>query len=223
MNVSIIIPAYNAEKTIAERITSIQQELKHIEIIIICNGCIDNTSIIAGKFGGIKVANYPDKLGKGGAIIEGLKHSSNDVIGFIDADMSFSAKDLKFMLSKIPAYDCVIASKWNGASFGQVKESGMRKIYGRCWNFLVNSFFDLNISDTQAGMKVFKKSFLPANFVTRGFEFDVELLAQVKKKGGKIYEHKVDIKETRSSTVKKTDILRMLIGILKIALWRQRV
>ncbi|MBI4014669.1 MAG: glycosyltransferase [Candidatus Aenigmarchaeota archaeon] len=216
MSLSVIIPAYNAASTIRKRIESVRKELPKTEIIVVCNGCSDGTEAAVPK--GVKILSFPKKLGKGGAITEGIKNTSGDIVAFVDADMSFDARDLKKMISALSDYNCVIASKWKGKHFSEVKESFARKLYGRVWNFLANALFSLGVEDTQAGMKVFMRRFLPDSFVSRGFEFDVELLYAMKKRGARIFEYPVEISETRETTMKTYDVLRMMAGLMRIKL-----
>jgi len=216
MSLSVIIPAYNAASTIKSRIETVRHALPEAEIIVVCNGCTDGTEAAAPT--GVKILSFPEKLGKGGAIAEGIKNAPSDIVAFVDADMSFSARDLKKMTAMLDDYDCVIASKWKGKHFSEVKESFARKLYGRAWNFLVNALFALELEDTQAGMKVFRRSFIPASFTSRGFEFDVELLHAMKKKGARIFEYPVKINETRETTMKAYDVLKMMVGLLRIKL-----
>lgn len=218
MEVSIIVPAYNAEETILARLEDLKSVMKGSEIIVVCNGCTDKTNKIARSIKGIKVLEFREKLGKGGAIRKGIERASYSVIAFIDADNSFYASDMKEMVKGLGKYGCVIASKWEGKDFVCVEESSKRKFYGRVWNLLVKLLFGLNIKDTQAGMKVFKRQFIPEKFVSNGFEFDVELLYGMKKRGARILEYGVRILKNKKSTVKRTDILKMLLGLIKIKL-----
>ncbi len=214
--VSLVIPAYNAETTIAHRIAELREELKNAEIIVVCNGCTDDTANLARNLKGVKVLEFPEKLGKGGAVAEGLKSASHEYAGFIDADMSFAAQDLKKMIAKLSVCDCVIASKWKETGFNNVKEGAKRKLYGRIWNFMVNLLFGLGVSDSQAGMKIFKKSFLPVNFVTKGFEFDVELLYKIRKNGGKILEYGVAVRKGAKTTMRRSDMATMFFNLIKL-------
>ena len=218
MDVSIIIPAYNAENTLKERIVDLKKEIAP-EIIVVCNGCTDNTEKLAKSIKNVKVLSFSEKLGKGGAIIKGLDKASCNKIGYIDADNSFQASDLKIMAKTLSDYDCVVSSKWKGSKFTNVKETSIRKLYSRVWNFLVRLLFGLKIKDTQAGMKIFKKRFLPKKFVSKGFEFDVELLYKMKKNGARIYEHGVKIKENKKSTMNKFDNIKMFFGLINIRLF----
>ena len=88
--ISIIMPAYNAEKFIRESITSVlQQTYSNWELIIVDDGSTDNTKKIIQAFaqqdGRIHYIYQPNgKQGK--ARNAGIRHASGDLIAFLDAD-----------------------------------------------------------------------------------------------------------------------------------------
>lgn len=88
--VSIIIPAYNAEKYIFKCLISlIQQSLTDIEIIVVNDGSTDNTTdmvdLFSSKDSRIKLINQPN-LKQGAARNNGIKNATGEYLGFVDAD-----------------------------------------------------------------------------------------------------------------------------------------
>lgn len=85
MELSVIIPAHNEEKCIAETLAAIPED---IETIVVCNGCTDNTFEAANsaKKGNIKVFNIPEK-GVSKARNFGARLAKNEKIVFMDADI----------------------------------------------------------------------------------------------------------------------------------------
>ena len=95
--ISVIIPAYNAEKTILSTIESIQkQTYSNIEIIVIDDGSTDRTFDIASQVedSRIKVFNYPNG-GVSEARNRGIAHTNGEYISFIDADDIWTANKLE--------------------------------------------------------------------------------------------------------------------------------
>jgi glycosyltransferase involved in cell wall biosynthesis len=219
---SIVIPAYNEESVIENTLTDLRQ-LKDAELIVVCNGCTDRTFEIVQSldFSNVICIKIPEK-NKGTAIIEGFKHAKFNIIGFTDADGSFETKYIKRLIRGINGADCVIASKWKGRSFFTVNWPLKRKISSRAWNLLVNTLLNLNIDDTQAGAKFMKKSVYDAidkDFISRGWEMDVELLYKIKKKGYKIKEIYTPVKPIeRISTFNMKKAPEMFINLIKIRL-----
>jgi glycosyltransferase involved in cell wall biosynthesis len=86
MKVSVIIPAYNEENNIGN-VLKVLVKMKDLdEVIVVDDGSEDNTSQIAVSFG-VKVLKLQHNLGKGGAMMEGVKSAINEIILFLDADL----------------------------------------------------------------------------------------------------------------------------------------
>lgn len=84
--VSAVIPALNEEETIAEIVGVLETIDLLDEIIVVCDGCTDNTSRLARE-AGAKVIELSRNVGKGGAMMVGVRAAENDVILFLDADL----------------------------------------------------------------------------------------------------------------------------------------
>ena len=89
MKVSVIIPAYNEEKYIGKTIESVSKQThKDVEIIVVCNGCTDNTSELCNKYD-VKILNLNERnVSK--ARNEGTKIASGKFLIFLDADTIIS-------------------------------------------------------------------------------------------------------------------------------------
>lgn len=84
--VSVIIPAYNAEKTIEACLDSIMnQTYRNYEVIVVDDSSVDNTSTIIKKYP-VKLIRAPKNLMAGGARNLGLKYAQGEIIAFTDAD-----------------------------------------------------------------------------------------------------------------------------------------
>jgi len=90
--ITVIIPARNEEKTIEKVVKLVQKNNIVDQIIVVDNASTDSTNILA-KNAGAQVVFCPNP-GKGFAMEEGIKHAQNEVIVFIDADISNYSKDL---------------------------------------------------------------------------------------------------------------------------------
>ncbi len=85
-SVSIIIPAYNEEATVAH-VVNVARELSYVtEVLVIDDGSYDKTAKEA-KSAGANVISHTSNQGKGSAIKTGFKHSKGDIVAFIDADI----------------------------------------------------------------------------------------------------------------------------------------
>ena len=200
MKLSVIIPAHNEQQNILNALERVSEflEKKHYdyEIIVSEDGSIDNTFISAKKFSKthrrVKVLHSPRRLGKGGGIMKGFHVAAGDVIAFIDADLSAKPSELgKVVEAIVHGNDVAVASRHTKGSRIVKDRPALRRIAAKGMNVLVNGMFDLGISDTQCGLKAFKrdaiKKILP-HITRNGFEFDVELLLRAKNFGMKIKE-----------------------------------
>lgn len=201
--ISVVVPAHNAEKIIESSLNSyinfFSKLYKKYEIIVVANACTDSTidkaKKISKKLRNIRILEIK-RRGKGRAILVGFEHAKHDIIGFIDADDVFNHQGIKKMLSFLQEYDCVIASKWLGQKFSEVREPFSRKIFAFGWNILTRSLLRLNLKDTQAGCKFLRKEairHISKDFICLGWDFDAELLFKLQKKRYKIKEFFIPI------------------------------
>lgn len=86
MKVSVVIPAYNEERNIGNVLNVLVGISLLDEIIVVDDGSLDSTADVAEAFG-VKVIRLKANLGKGGAMMEGVKSASNFNILFLDADL----------------------------------------------------------------------------------------------------------------------------------------
>jgi len=86
LTVSVIIPAFNEEKTVGE-VVKVVKSLNYIyEIIVVDDGSTDNTGEVA-KSAGAMVISHIKNRGKGAAIKTGFNNSKGSVAVFLDADI----------------------------------------------------------------------------------------------------------------------------------------
>ncbi|MDI9623267.1 MAG: glycosyltransferase [Methanothermobacter sp.] len=85
-SVSVVIPAYNEEKTVAKVVKTAQNSSYVDEVIVVDDGSFDNTYKEA-KRAGAKIIRHASNRGKGAALRTGFKHSKGDIVVFLDADL----------------------------------------------------------------------------------------------------------------------------------------
>ncbi len=223
-DLTLVIPAYNEEKRIRSTLESIERVFGNkINVLVVSNGSSDETINILKEWKknhkNLKYLDFPEKLGKGGAILEGLKIAKNKYVGYLDADDAFNLDYIKRIVPNLKKYDAVIASKWKDKVFFKVNEPFGRKFLSRGWNFLVRLLLGLKYRDTQAGAKFFRGKTLEnidRNFICKNFAFDVELLWKLKEKGYSIYEVYVPTIHREGSTFKTIYIIYMFNGLMKL-------
>jgi len=202
----------------------LQYNYDDYEIIIVCDGCDDQTPSIVKNFAEndnrIKLLEFDHRLGKGGGLIEGFKHAEGEMIGFTDADGATISSEYKKLIESVcNGNDVAIGSrKIEGAKI-IIHQCKLREFASKIFNLLVNILFKLNIKDTQCGAKVFNrdtlKKILP-QLKTRGFEIDVELLWRAKNENYKLKEIPLFWEHKEETKFNLKFIPKMFIGLLKL-------
>ncbi len=228
--ISIVIPAYNEEKRIARTLESyssfFDKNLDDYEIIVVLNGCKDNTLHVVTSFTRknkkIKILDFKEAIGKGKAIIEGFKISDGDLIGFVDADMATTPESFYDLVIKINNYDGIIASRWIKGARVHEKQPLLKRIGSRGFNFLVKILFNMNFKDTQCGAKLFKKNVIKEvlnDLKVTKWAFDVNLLYSIKRKNYKIKEIPTEWKAIKASHFNLFKAIpEMFLGLIRLRL-----
>lgn len=84
--VAAVIPAYNEAANIGRVLQRLVRCAQVDEIIVVCDGCEDDTAAVAGRYR-VSVIELPINVGKGGAMMAGVEHTDAEVILFLDADL----------------------------------------------------------------------------------------------------------------------------------------
>ncbi len=226
---SLIIPAYRQVRTIIRDVTRIEKILSQIrypyEIIIVVDGYGDGTYRAAKRItsANIKTYVYMKNQGKGHAVRLGMSKATGDYIAFIDSGMEIDPNGISMLLEHMEWYnaDAIVGSKRHPASI--VNYPPVRKILSFGYQMIVWFLFHLNVRDTQAGIKIFKRKVLEKilpRLLVKQYAFDLEMLAVARRLGFKrIYEAPIKLKYnfsdfTHASTVKT--IINILIDTLAI-------
>ncbi len=220
---SIIIPAYNEESTIAEvikRVLGVKLSVKK-EIILVNDGSEDNTGKIINKIGkenkAVVILHHDKNRGKGAAIRTGIEHASGDIMIIQDADMEYDPAEYPKILSPL-------LKKKAKVVYGSRIEA-IQKNIGSMYlsHYLGNLFLSLmtsvlygqKVSDMETGYKAFRRVVvkdMPLN--SRRFDIEPEITAKILKRGYKIMEVQIGFQARTFNEGKK---ITWRDGI--IALW----
>jgi glycosyltransferase involved in cell wall biosynthesis len=185
VELSVIVPAYREGKRIYGNVNRLLGELDKIgttyEVVVVSDGNIDSTASEARRIESpaVKVFEYPMNVGKGFALSLGVGQSSGSLVTFIDADMELDPANIKTFIETMRDSNCdaVIGSKRHPES--RVSYPAFRRFQSWMYQMLVRVLFNLNVRDTQTGLKLFRRQVLaealPLLAIKR-FAFDLELL-----------------------------------------------
>ena len=183
---SLIIPAFRQENFIFADLLRIKKTMDNLmrnyEMIVVVDGFVDKTFQNAKKINSskVKVYGYKTNKGKGYAIRFGMAKAKGSIIAFLDSGMDLHPKGIELLLAtmQVTDADIVIGSKLHPKS--KVYYPWQRKILSWGYRHVVKLFFGLSISDTQVGLKIFRRKVLEdvlPRLLVKRYAFDIEILA----------------------------------------------
>lgn len=226
---SVVIPAYKQEKTIVKDIERIQKVLERLrydyEIVVVVDGFIDKTYEKAKKIKSakIKTVGYKTNKGKGYAVRYGMARTKGDLVAFIDAGMDINPQGVPLLLEHMLWYDSdVIVGSIRHSASKVIGYPLKRKIYSQGYHTLTKYLFGLRITDSQRGLKIFKREVLEKvlpRLLVKQFAFDIEILAVARRLGfKKIHDGPVEMnaRKMKYSSVKANTVWSMLLDTLAV-------
>lgn len=195
MKISIIIPAFNEENTIIEILNRVNSEKKdetEIEIIVVDDCSTDNSKNLLKENTELfdKLVELEKNLGKGGAVREGLKHSTGDYVLFQDADLEYSPKDYGKIFRILHEFnaDVVIGSRFLSPEYTRVHYF-FHKVGNRSITLLFNLLYNTTFTDIYSCYLCFKRELIdPNKLKSNGWAQQAEILASAVKSSKVHYE-----------------------------------
>ena len=240
----LLIPAYNEEQRIGPVLREFAEYYARefpgrFEMFVVLNGCRDNTLGVVQRmekeFPCIRHLDFTDPIGKGGALIEGLKLASiADLIGYVDADGATSPEAFHGLVRKLDdtGADCIIGSRWLPESVLHQSQTQMRRFISRGFHYLVEVLFRMGIKDTQCPAKLLRREAaqkIHSQLCIADLAFDVNLLHSLKHAGLGVVEmpiewtDKIGSKVTqslmRSSVVMALSVVRLRLIYSPLYRW----
>lgn len=185
--ISVIIPAYNEEKSIKKAIESVNKYCKNV--VVVDDGSVDKTSKIASENGAI-VVRHKMNMGLGHSLKDGilkaLSLDSKIIINF-DADLQYNGDDIPKLVYYllIEDYDLVMGSRFAGKieSMSLFKKFGNR-IYTKLLCFITKK----GISDGQTGFRAFTAEFSEKIHIRGDYTYTQEMILEAVASKAKIGE-----------------------------------
>ncbi len=231
---SVIVPAYNEEHnglchTVDTVCAILDQHGLEYEVVVVDDGSTDQTSQVISTstqvHPNVSVVSYAGNRGKGYALKYGFHFTRGDLVLFQDGDSDLSPTHIPRFLDCMEAdkADVVVGCKSHPHSNVVFPKS--RMILSKSYSLMIRILFNLSISETQVGQKLFKRDVLE-NTIPRmrgdRYAFDVELLASAQRCGYKLTETPIDVNYRLSSRISPKDIWIIFTDTLSV-FWRMRI
>ncbi|MCX6135622.1 MAG: glycosyltransferase family 2 protein [Ignavibacteriales bacterium] len=185
---AVIIPAFNAEKSMSSLLSGIRKYVGSDAIVVVDDGSSDGTAA-AGRDNGVVVISHAVNRGKGAALRTGIEHilasPRYDSVITMDADLQHDPEDIPKFLAAWQARDgdLILGSR---GRFG----SGMpahRVLSNTITSALVSARTGVRIRDSQTGFRLISRQVLVAVKVdSDGYEAETEILIKAARKGFRI-------------------------------------
>ena len=205
-SVSIVIPAYNEEATVAQVVT-VARKLEYVdEVIVVDDGSSDRT-VEEAKSAGATVISHITNEGKGSAIKTGFKNSHGNIVAFIDADISnFTSTKIDKIIRPILEDKTDITKTKFARESGRVTELTAKPLLG--------FFFpELNYEQPLSGQFAGKRSALNKIKFEKDYGVDVGIVLDADVHGIKILE--VDIGDISHDMSPLADLNKMANEVVR--------
>lgn len=217
MKISIVLPAYNEEESIAKAVDACFDYLsgKDGEVIVVNDGSTDKTREILGHL----QKNYPNKLrllhhqtnlGYATALRDGFLSAHGDWIFYTDSDLQFDINEIDLLLPYQGQADIIVGYRKN-------RQDPIARIFAaRVYNLIIRTLFGVKVRDVDAAFKLFHRSiFEKIQIESSHFLIDAEILSKAANLNLKTIE--VGVTHFRrlegKSTVRFKHVVQTLLGI----------
>lgn len=206
---SVVMPLYHLAGTVRKNLTEVAELFEHhevaTELVAVDDGSNDGTdkeieavAEASKRWKFVKVVPVICRKngGKGAALRAGFEASTGGYVMLLDGDLDIHPKQTPYFFEAMvtKGADIVVGSKRHKRSV--VQYPWHRRIISFCYFTLVKWFVGLPVTDTQTGMKLFKREVLGAalsRMLVKTYAFDLELLAIAASRGAKVVEAPVVI------------------------------
>jgi glycosyltransferase involved in cell wall biosynthesis len=196
VKLSIVIPCYNEQSTIADVVRSVSETPLDMarEVIVVDDHSTDGTPAVLQSLRqgmpALRVLCHERNRGKGAALHTGFAAATGDFVIVQDADLEYDPRDIPALLGPLVEgrADVVYGSRFVGSASHRVlyfwHSLGNRVITLAC-----NMFSNLNLTDIEVGYKAFRRDVLTGlNLREQRFGFEPEITLKVARRGCRVYE-----------------------------------
>jgi len=223
---SVILPSFNEGAHIHANILRVCEALKSLryEIVVVDDGSSDNTFAESQRAADegypVRAVKQEVNRGKGASLFHGFGFCGGELVAFLDSDLEIAPENILTLVKVMQATNADVVAGVKDLQANQFPP--LRRLMSRSYRAMVALLFGLTITDTQTGIKLFRRDVLAdaiPRVSARRFAFDIELLVAASRFGYRIVEQPVEIAYHRSGGLGRmnlTNILGMFVDTLAI-------
>lgn len=193
MKLSIVMPAYNEERTITSAVAAVlsTEYPCPVELIVVDDGSTDRTFELVSAVVDPRVhlVRHPINMGKGAAILSGAAAATGDYLLPFDADLEYSPADVPQLLAPVLNGRCQVVFGTRLFGLNTVYQSYRYAMGNRLTTLAANLLFDAYLSDLHTCLKLVPLGlFRSLALRERGFGLDTEITASLLRRGVRPFE-----------------------------------
>ncbi|HSN53085.1 MAG TPA: glycosyltransferase family 2 protein [Candidatus Sulfomarinibacteraceae bacterium] len=233
MKLSILIPLYNEQDTLAvlvARVLEVDYGVDEIELVIVDDRSTDASREVAASLAvthsEVRVFHHDVNMGKGAAIRTAMKKSTGDILIVQDADLEYDPREIPSLIRLIQddVADVVFGSRFLSSGPHRVLYY-WHQIGNRLLTILSNMLTNINLTDMEVCYKAMSRDVAQTLDVEENrFGFEPEITAKVAKGKWRIYEVPISYFGRTYEEGKKIgwrDGMRALVCIFKYNIFRK--
>jgi glycosyltransferase involved in cell wall biosynthesis len=191
---SVVIPAFNEEKTLADIVGRVLEVPNLLEVIIVDDCSSDQTAAVVqqltSRYSQVRGLRHHRNMGKTAAVKTGFRATRGQIVIVQDADLEYDPSEIQEVIAPIlkQQADVVYGSRF-------LVRRAARVVYfyhylaNKTLTFVSNLCTNLNMTDVETGYKAFRGDIIRSMTITsEGFGFEIEVTAKIAKLKCRVYE-----------------------------------
>ena len=176
MQIAVLIPCYNEEKTVGKVVNNFKKELPNADIYVYDNNSKDKTAEFAVKAGAILKHEY--RQGKGNVVRSMFRDVDADIYVLVDGDDTYPADEVHKLIEPINEgkADMVVGDRLSNGTYFKENKRGFHGFGNNLVRWLINILFHSNVHDIMTGYRAYSRKFVKCMPVmSDGFQIETEM------------------------------------------------
>lgn len=225
---SVLIPAYNEERTLERVIDAVLKVPEDLEIVLVDDGSTDGTwQVMQSRVdeARVRAVRHEVNSGKGAAVRTALTHARGHIVVIQDADLEYSPDDYGILLEPLKTQRATVV--FGSRSFSSHTSFSYWYVVGnRLVTLFANILYNCYLSDVETGYKVMPLEVARSlHLRARGFELEPEITAKLLRLRHRIYEVPITYAARSREEGKKLtamDGIKALLTLVRYRTWTPR-